>query len=183
MSSSPGDRPLLGPIIGTAIFLIVGPGTVLGLVPHLLSGWIVQAPLCGWRGFRWIGATLVIAATPLFIDFILRFVREGRGTPAPVAPTQYLVVGGPFRYVRNPGYVAVLSILLGQGLLFGSAGILLWAACVAMAFHLFVVFYEEPTLLRQFGAQYAVYRRHVPRWIPRLRPAPLSDLRASKDDA
>jgi protein-S-isoprenylcysteine O-methyltransferase Ste14 len=105
---------------------------------------------------------------PVFFDFVLRFVREGRGTPAPVAPTVQLVVGGTFRYVRNPGYVAVVSLLVGQALLFGSGAVLLYALAVAVAFHAFVILYEEPTLRRQFGAEYEAYCRKVPRWLPRL---------------
>src|SRR5262249_19139083 len=106
-----------------------------------------------------------------FAAFNLRFVVEGRGTPAPIAPTEHLVVGGPFRWVRNPGYIAVIALLLGQALLLGSSAVLAYATVVALGFHLFVVFYEEPTLRRQFGAEYETYCHAVPRWIPRLRPA------------
>ena len=91
---------------------------------------------------------------------------------APIAPTERLVVGGPFRWVRNPGYISVIALLLGQALVFGSSVLLAYAAVIALGFHLFVVFYEEPTLRRQFGAEYETYCRAVRRWIPRLRPAP-----------
>ena len=98
-----------------------------------------------------------------------RFAIVGRGVPAPVAPTATLVVSGLYRHCRNPMYVAVVGAILGQALLFGSASLLLYAAIVWLAFHLFVLGYEEPTLSRQF-TNYGDYRRHVPRWIPRLRP-------------
>jgi protein-S-isoprenylcysteine O-methyltransferase Ste14 len=105
----------------------------------------------------------------MFVRFLLHFVGEGQGTPAPIAPTKHLVVGGPFRRVRNPGYIGVLSMVLGQGLFFGSAPVVAYAALLAVGFHLFVVLYEEPTLRRQFGEEYEAYCRRVPRWVPRLR--------------
>ncbi len=159
---------LLWPTIGTILFVATVPGSVVGLVPYLLSGWKIQAPFFGWALLRWLGLALFLCAAPIFLDFATRFVRQGRGTPAPIAPTRHLVVGGTFGYVRNPGYVAVVSLLLGQGLFFASPAILVYVAVVALAFHLFVVFYEEPTLRRQFGAEYEGYCRQVPRWIPRL---------------
>jgi protein-S-isoprenylcysteine O-methyltransferase Ste14 len=99
-----------------------------------------------------------------------RFVTEGLGTPAPVAPPQRLVVGGLYRYVRNPMYVAVLSCVVGQALLFGRASLWVYGALVTVAMVAFVRLYEEPNLARRFGADYEAYRRAVPGWLPRLRP-------------
>jgi protein-S-isoprenylcysteine O-methyltransferase Ste14 len=99
-----------------------------------------------------------------------RFVIEGMGTPAPVAPTERLVVGGAYRYVRNPMYLAVASIIVGQGLLLGQATLLLYALVFAAAVTAFVRGYEEPALTNRFGEQYETYRREVPRWRPRLIP-------------
>ncbi len=161
-------HPLVWPSIGTIVFVLVAPGTVVGYVPFLLSGWQIAAPFLGCQVVRWLGLSLFVCGVPVFTDFVVRFVREGRGTPAPVAPTRHLVVGGCFRYVRNPGYVAVLSFLLGQALFFGSVPILLYGLGVALAFHLVVVWFEEPTLRRQFGVEYDAYCRRVPRWIPRI---------------
>lgn len=160
---------MLWPAIGTIVFVIVVPGTVIVYVPFRLSGWRIAAPFFGVEAIRWVGLLLLVVAFPVFTDFILRFIREGRGTPAPVAPTRHLVVHGTFQYVRNPGYVAVVSLLVGQALVFGSTAVLLYALGVSVAFHLFVVLYEEPTLRRQFGAEYEAYQRQVPRWIPRRR--------------
>jgi protein-S-isoprenylcysteine O-methyltransferase Ste14 len=157
------------PAVGTIIFVLVVPGSVIVYVPYLLSGWHVQAPFFGVRVLPWMGLALILGALPVFTDFLLRFVREGRGTPAPIAPPRHLVVRGSFRHVRNPGYVAVVSLLLGQALCFGSIGVLLYALAVAVMFHLFVVLYEEPTLRRQFGAEYETYCQQVPRWVPRIR--------------
>lgn len=160
-------RPPLGALLGTALFVALVPGTVVGLVPWWLSGWRLGPPLLGTSATRWLGALLIVAATPLFLSFASRFVWEGRGTPAPVAPTERLVVGGPFRWVRNPGYVAVVALLVGQGLVFASPAVLAYAAAVALAFHVFVLVYEEPTLRRTFGSEYDDYCRRVPRWVPR----------------
>jgi hypothetical protein len=107
------------------------------------------------------------------VQFNLRFVREGRGTPAPIAPTRHLVVSGPFRHVRNPGYVSVLGMVVGQGLVLGNLAVIAWALGLLAGFHAFVVLYEEPTLRRQFGAEYEEYCRRVPRWLPRWRAAAL----------
>jgi protein-S-isoprenylcysteine O-methyltransferase Ste14 len=98
------------------------------------------------------------------------FVVEGVGTPAPVAPTRHLVVGGLYRYVRNPMYLAVLAAIVGQALVLGRPVLLLYAAAVGAAVLAFVRWYEEPTLARRFGAEYEAYRRAVPGWRPRLRP-------------
>jgi protein-S-isoprenylcysteine O-methyltransferase Ste14 len=146
------------------------PGSVVLLVPYLLSGWRFAPPILGLSATRWLGAGLFLIAVPFFGEFLARFVREGRGTPAPIAPTERLVTGGVFRHVRNPGYLSVLAMLAGQGLFFGSVRILLYAVLVGVGFHLFVVFYEEPTLRARFGAEYEDYCRRVPRWIPQLTP-------------
>jgi protein-S-isoprenylcysteine O-methyltransferase Ste14 len=150
--------------IGTVVFTLTVPGTVVVLLPYLLTGWRVAPGLFA----RALGALLVAAALPVFVAFLVRFVREGLGTPAPIAPTERLVVGGPFQRVRNPGYVAVIALVLGQALLFGSGAVALYAGLLALGFHLFVVLYEEPTLRRRFGAEYEAYCRRVPRWWPRL---------------
>jgi protein-S-isoprenylcysteine O-methyltransferase Ste14 len=160
-------RSALRAALGTAVFVLLVPGTVVGLLPGFLSGWRLAPPFLGWPPVRWIGAGLIVAAAPVFLAFVMRFVGEGRGTPAPVAPPEKLVVGGPFRYTRNPGYVAVVAMIVGQALVYGQVRILVYALVLAVGFHLFVVLYEEPTLRRQFGADYDAYCRRVPRWLPR----------------
>jgi len=99
-----------------------------------------------------------------------RFVSEGAGTPAPVAPTQRLVVGGLYRYVRNPMYLAVGTMLIGQALLLGRASLLGYAAIFYAVVIAFVRGYEEPVLTARYGDEYRAYRRAVPGWWPRLRP-------------
>jgi protein-S-isoprenylcysteine O-methyltransferase Ste14 len=100
----------------------------------------------------------------------VRFFVEGFGTPAPVAAPERLVVGGVYRYVRNPMYVAVLAAIVGQALLLGRLELLLYAGAAWLVVAAFVRWYEEPTLARRFGADYEAYRRAVPAWWPRLRP-------------
>ncbi len=124
----------------------------------------------GLSALRYFGIVLIVAGLVVLLDSFRRFALQGRGTPAPVLPTERLVVTGLYRYVRNPMYVAVLSIVAGQGLLLGNARVLAYAAIIWLAFHIFVVAYEEPTLRRSFGAEYEAFRAGVPRWLPRLRP-------------
>ena len=157
------ERTPWGPLLGTIVFVAAVPGSVVVLVPWWLSGGHVAGTSLGIV----VGAAMIVAALPLFVSFCSRFVWEGRGTPAPIAPTEHLVVGGPYRWVRNPGYVAVTAILLGEALVLGSQAVLAWAVLVAIAFHVFVLVYEEPTLRATFGAEYDAYCRRVPRWLPR----------------
>src|SRR5262245_5397713 len=150
-TSQQQDASLLWPTVGTVVFVAVVPGTVIGIVPYLLSGWHLQPPLLGLTALRWLGVVVFLCGLPIFFDFLIRFVRDGHGTPAPIAPPRQLVVTGAFRYVRNPGYIGVLALVVGQGLVFGSAAVLWYAVGLGLAFHAFVLLYEEPTLRRQFG--------------------------------
>ena len=161
---------VLRPAVGTIVFVLLVPGSVVGIVPWLLSRWRLEAPLLGWTGFRWVGIALFLFGMPVLGEAMVRFVREGRGTPAPILPTERLVAAGLYRHVRNPMYIGVVSMILGQGFFFGSRAVTLYAACAAVAFHLFVRLYEEPTLHARFGAEYDTYTRQVPRWRPRLTP-------------
>lgn len=166
--------------IGTTIFFILAPGTVVGLIPWLLTGWQVLEPTAYWGPLRVLGALLLVAGLVFVVQAFVRFVVEGLGTPAPVAPTRRLVVGGVYRYVRNPMYVSLLAVIVGQALLLGQLGLLLYAAVMWLVTATFVRWYEEPTLERQFGADYESYRRAVPAWWPRLRPwTPSGDGRPS----
>jgi len=137
------------------------------LVPWLLTGWDLEDPFPGWVALRVVGAVLVVLGAAVVLESFARFALEGIGTPAPVAPTEHLVVGGLYRYVRNPIYVADAVIIVGQALLFGRLWLLLYAAAFLAVTAAFVHWYEEPTLIRQFGAEYEAYRRAVPGWWPR----------------
>ena len=155
--------------IGTLVFLVVTPGVVAGLIPWLITGW--RIPWAdGWAAPAAIGGAIAIACGVLvLLDAFARFARAD-GTPAPPAPTAHLVVVGPYRFVRNPMYLAVLTIILGQALAFGSVGALIYAGIVLLMVAVFVKAYEEPTLEEEYGEEYREYRRNVRGWIPRLRP-------------
>ena len=163
-------RSLRRAILLTSLFVLCVPGTVVVLVPYLLTGWRSQEPFGGWDGTRWMGVALALFGLPLLADAIARFALVGRGTPAPIAPTERLVITGPYRFVRNPMYVGVAALETGQALWLGSYGVLIYAGCLAVSFDAFIRLYEEPTLRRTYGAPYETYCRHVRRWIPRLVP-------------
>jgi protein-S-isoprenylcysteine O-methyltransferase Ste14 len=156
--------------LGSAVFFVLAPGVVVGLIPWLLTRWQAGEPQPYWILMRLIGGILLIAGLIALLSAFVRFVVEGLGTPAPIAAPERLVVGGAYRYVRNPMYVAVLVAIVGQALLLGRLVLLVYAAGTWLAVATFVRFYEEPTLTRRFGADYEAYRRAVPAWWPRLRP-------------
>jgi protein-S-isoprenylcysteine O-methyltransferase Ste14 len=157
-------------LVGSAIFLVIAPGTVAGYVPWRICRWHVEAPLLGISSLRLVGVLLIAAALPVLLDSFARFALQGLGTPAPIFPTRHLVVSGLFRYVRNPMYVAVVSLILGQGLFFGSLLILEYGIAVWVGFYLFVLIYEEPAVRKNYGPEYEEFCANVPRWIPHLRP-------------
>jgi protein-S-isoprenylcysteine O-methyltransferase Ste14 len=155
---------------GSLVFLVIAPGVVAGLIPWLLTGWDVDEPLPYWLPLRVVGAILLALGSAALLHAFWRFVDEGLGTPAPVAPTERLVVGGLYRYVRNPMYLAVGATIVGQALLLGQPILLLYTVAFAVAVVAFVRWYEEPTLRQQFGEQYEKYRHAVPPWWPRREP-------------
>jgi protein-S-isoprenylcysteine O-methyltransferase Ste14 len=158
------------PILGSAVFLVIAPGTIAVYVPWLLDRWRIGPPLLGFTAFRWVGVFLIALGLPVLLDSFARFAWQGFGTPAPVAPPKHLVVTGLYRYVRNPMYVAVTSLILGQGLLFGNVNVLEFGLVVWLCFHIFVLAYEEPTLRNKFGDEYKEFCANVRRWLPRIRP-------------
>jgi protein-S-isoprenylcysteine O-methyltransferase Ste14 len=151
--------------LGSLVFLVVAPGVVAGLVPWVLTGWDaaddVPLPVVA------AGAALLAAGVGVLLHAFARFVAEGLGTPAPVAPTERLVVGGLYRYVRNPMYLAVGATIVGQALILGRPALLLYALAFGAVVWTFVRFYEEPTLARTYGAEYDAYRHAVPGWWPK----------------
>ncbi|MBZ5504658.1 MAG: isoprenylcysteine carboxylmethyltransferase family protein [Acidobacteriia bacterium] len=156
-------------ILGSAVFLVIAPGTIAVLMPYWICQWHMAPPLLGWSAIRVVGAVLIVTGLPLLLDSFARFAIQGLGTPAPVAPPRHLVVSGLYRYVRNPMYVAVSAMVFGQGLFFGSVQVLQYGLAVVVGFHLFVLLYEEPTLRGKFGSEYSNYCKHVRRWWPRMR--------------
>jgi protein-S-isoprenylcysteine O-methyltransferase Ste14 len=162
-------RHRIGVTVVAADF-VLQRGVVAGLVPWWLTGWRLRQPFGGWAPLRMAGVALLATGAVVLVQAFVRFVGEGAGTPAPIAPTRRLVVGGPYRYVRNPMYLAVTATIVGQALTLGQPGLLGYATAVGGATPAFTHGYEEPTLRRRFGTQYQAYRRAVPPWSPRRHP-------------
>src|SRR4051794_5568120 len=154
--------------LGSLVWLGVAPGTVCGLLPWLITGW--RAPGDSAAGLVSLGWVLVLAGGAVLLHAFVAFAWHGRGTPAPAAPTEALVVQGAYRHVRNPMYVAVESVVLGQALLFASWGLFVYLVLIAVAQAVFVQGYEEPTLSAAYGPPYDEYCANVPRWVPRITP-------------
>lgn len=159
-------------VLGSVLFFALAPGTLAGLVPWWISRWRVESPAIWWLPLRVAGGVLVAAGTLVLLDSFARFAIKGVGTPAPIFPTRYLVITGLYRYVRNPMYVAVVAVIVGQSLILENTRVLEYGALVWLGFHLFVVAYEEPTLRATFGPEYESFCSGVSRWIPRLSPWP-----------
>jgi protein-S-isoprenylcysteine O-methyltransferase Ste14 len=154
--------------VGSVVFLAVAPGVVAGLLPWLITGWH-GGPVMAW--LQAIGWVLIGVGAAVLLQAFGQFALQGLGTPAPVAPPEKLVIRGLYRYVRNPMYLAVSSVIIGQAAVLGSWPLIGYSVVVGAAFSAFVHFYEEPTLRRQFGRDYESYLQSVPRWLPRP-PAP-----------
>ncbi len=157
-------------VVGSTLFFFLAPGVVAFLLPWLLSQWPIE-PM--WRdipALAWVGAVVGVIGVAALIECFARFALKGFGTPAPIAPTTHLIVTGLYRFVRNPMYVAVLAIILGQTLWFASWAILAYAVLIWLSFTTFVMSYEEPTLRASYGEEYAIYCANVGRWLPRLAP-------------
>lgn len=158
-------------LVRSAVFTIIVPGTMAGLIPYSLTGgWHRVGDLFGLPGVWIAGVVLIALGLPVLLAAIYRFASDGLGTPLPAAPTQSLVVTGPHRYVRNPMYLAVATVIVGQALVLGQSVLLWYAVIFVVATAAFVYFYEQPTLRRQFGDEYSRYCESVPAWLPRVTP-------------
>lgn len=148
-------------------FTILLPGTVTAVLPAaILASW-PGAPVSLRDPRTWVAGVAIAAGATGLLRCIWEFASRGRGTLAPVDPPTRLVVSGLYRYVRNPMYVCVVTILAGEALLWRSAALAIWAGAFLAVTHAFIVMHEEPALRRTFGASYAAYTRSVSRWIPR----------------
>jgi protein-S-isoprenylcysteine O-methyltransferase Ste14 len=164
-------RRLTTAAVGSAVFFVLAPGIVAGLVPWLISGWDVRWPISGFGVVVMaLGSALLAVAIVVLIRNFIRFVVEGRGTPSPVLQTERLVVGGDYRFVRNPMYLAVIAAILGQAMIIGSFALVIYALAVWAMMASFVRWYEEPVLQNRYGEEYGRYRQGVRAWVPRLHP-------------
>lgn len=154
----------------TVVFTILVPGTELVLLP-LVVVLMDVGPRLELGLARYSGLAPLLAGLVVILRCFADFVRRGRGTPAPYDPPRQLVIVGLYRYVRNPQYVGVVLVVVGEALLTERVVLFGYAVLIAIGYHLFVRYYEEPTLGRLFGEPYARYRDAVPRWLPRRPPA------------
>lgn len=156
-------------IIVSVLFVIFGgPGIVLVYLPLWITRF--RIPAGEPRGQMLLAAALILAGVSPAFESIWRFVVVGRGTLVPTAPTEHLVVSGFYRHVRNPMYVGILIALAGEAVLFERRAMVAYLAIVWVVVHLFVCFYEEPTLTRRYGDEHLRFKQNVPRWLPRLTP-------------
>ncbi len=147
------------------------PGTVLALVPYLLVLRGRDPTLFELNTWTLAGSLCVLAGIVIGSLCTFEFMVRGSGTPNPLDPPKLLVHRGFYRYVRNPMYVSVAFILLGETLFFRSVALAIYSAVLLIGIHLLVVLYEEPILRRRFGESYEEYCKWVPRWVPRSRAA------------
>lgn len=154
-------------LLKSAVFTVVVPGIVAGLIPQRLARRDSPVLPVDPRVSRSVGLISLLAGVGLYLHTAWRFADEGEGTPAPVDEPESLVSGGVYSYVRNPMYIGVILIVLGQALRYRSPHVLWWAVGCWLGFHHRVVDWEEPHLREKHGAAYDRYCEDVPRWIPR----------------
>jgi protein-S-isoprenylcysteine O-methyltransferase Ste14 len=147
-------------------FTIVVPGTVTVLLPYLIVSRRGTSPVPPWTALHIAGLVLMVVGAAILLRCIWDFAAKGRGTLAPIDPPKQLVVQGLYRYVRNPMYLGVWVLLMGETVFFRSIALLQYTVGWFIIVHLFVVLYEEPALRHRFGESYERYRRSVHRWLP-----------------
>jgi protein-S-isoprenylcysteine O-methyltransferase Ste14 len=145
------------------LFTLAVPGMGAVCIPW----WVLRGGGATPEPAEWSALALIAVGAALYLSSVRLFAVVGGGTPGPWDAPRRFVAVGPYRWVRNPMYVAALLVVVGEAWLFRPLPLLEYAAAMALFFHLFVIGYEEPTLHRTFGENYAEYRRAVPRWIPR----------------
>ncbi len=155
---------MAGRFLRTLAFAAVAPATLIIAVPAV----ILNATGTEGEGgaLRLVGLVPLVFGIAMLAWCFAGFIVEGEGTPAPYDPPRRLVTGRLYGWMRNPMYVAVTTILLGEALFYGSVALLAWTVVAWLLMNFFVVMYEEPTLRRRFGAAYEAYLERVPRWVP-----------------
>ncbi len=153
--------------IGAAIFTVLVPGTVTVFLPYYFLDRSVQG-IGAWGPIELAAVLVLGVGAAIYFRCLWDFVVAGRGLPGPVDHPKTLVVRGLYRYVRNPMYVGVLLVLVGEVLLFRSTTLLWYALIWLGVVHLNILFYEEPYLRNRFGKSFDEYQKSVRRWIPSL---------------
>lgn len=149
------------------VVLVIIPGAILWATGFKI-GWGLGLP---WDAVIVLAGGISMGTGLYYLSITIRlFVNIGKGTLAPWSPTRKLVIIGPYRHVRNPMISGVLMTLLGESVAFGSIGIFIWFLLFFIVNHIYFICSEEPGLKKRFGQEYLVYKKNVPRWIPRLQP-------------
>jgi protein-S-isoprenylcysteine O-methyltransferase Ste14 len=159
----------VGLALRSLLWTLLLPGMVAGYIPWRFFG-LSMVPFNPGRPAHVTGLFLIALGVVLLVVCVWGFAHSGQGTLSPADPPRHLVVTGLYRYVRNPMYLSVTTVVLGEALLAESAALGVYWAGWFLLVNLFVVGYEEPTLARRFGPDYREYRRQVRRWVPRVRP-------------
>lgn len=147
--------------IRNLIFTVLQPGIVAGYVPYLI---LKSDYTEGGVFLKLTGGLIGLCGLIIMLMCINRFTLEGEGTLSPADPTKQLVINGLYQYSRNPMYVGVMGILIGETIFFKNYTLLLYAVCIFIAFNLFIILREEPRLKRDFGDAYLAYCKRVRRW-------------------
>ncbi len=168
MSQTPLEKPNAAvALVKLALFTFFVPGTVTVWAPRFFFRSAYVAHILENPASLASGILLLALGVAGYLWCALDFAFAGHGTPAPIDPPKLLVVRGLYRYARNPMYISVLLVLLGESVLFHSWTLCRYALAVWAGFHLFVLLYEEPTLRDKFGESYKEYCQRVNRWLPR----------------
>lgn len=152
-------------LLRNLIFTVLQPGLVAGVIPYYILGGELRALETPWQFHTYAGLFILAIGLVIMLRCILQFALEGKGTLSPVDPTRRLVVRGLYRYSRNPMYVGVMMILVGEAIATESTSLWIYLAIVFIAFNLFIFLHEEPRLRKDFGEEYILYCRNVRRWI------------------
>lgn len=154
--------------------LLVLPGNVLIVIPSMILWWTKETDykyqLSMGQSMFWIGFLPGIFGLGLLFWTVLDFDRFGQGTLAPWNPPRKFVIQGPYRHVRNPMISAVLLVLIGEAMVLKSLPIAIWCFLFFIVNTIYIPFSEEKGLVKRFGKKYEKYKRHVPRWIPKIKP-------------
>lgn len=153
-------------ILKTSLFTIVAPGTVTFLVPYFILTSRIKLPSIELGAFRFSGLLAISLGAAIYLWCAWNFISKGKGTPAPWDPPTRLVAADLYRVVRNPMYLGISTVVLGEAIFFESIALLIYAALLPLGFHLRVVYYEEPALKNMFGDSYNRYCEEVKRWMP-----------------
>ena len=153
-------------LLKNLLFTVLVPATVAVYIPLRVLGGLERIRGMSWRAVQSLGLTPLVLGVALYAWCVWNFAVVGRGTPAPVDAPKVLVTLGPYRHLRNPMYLGVLLLVLGEALLVGSRSILLYSGVLSFFFHPFILLVEEPVLRRQFGTSYDDYCTAVRRWVP-----------------